>query len=71
MPDIVIGSLLFIPGLFKILFFGVFAWLLFREFYKRWLINEFESFSRVIDIGVLAIITYGAHVLYLFMEPSL
>jgi len=71
MPDIVIGSLLFIPGIFKILFFGVFAWLLFRELYKVWLIKEFESFSRVIDMGALAIITYCTHVLYLSLEPPL
>lgn len=66
MPDLIVGNLLFFPGFFKILFFGVFIWLLVREAYKFTVSTQFRMYSRIIDIEILSIIVYFVHLLYLF-----
>ncbi|MGL4208229.1 MAG: DUF1656 domain-containing protein [Candidatus Adiutrix sp.] len=68
MPDVILGSLVFVPPFFAILFAGFFLWLFVRGFYRSALYKSDLWHPALIDVSVMAICFYATHLIMLVLR---
>lgn len=61
MQDIILGSLVYISPFLKVVFVGVFLWLILRGFYKKQLYSGKLWHPNIIDISIMVIVIYIVH----------
>lgn len=68
MHDLVFGSLIFLPGIVKVLILGLFIWLIIRGFYRNKLYSSGLWHPNLIDLSVYGISLYMSHCIFLFLQ---
>lgn len=68
MKDLVFGSLIFLPGIVKVLFLGFFIWLFLRGFYRKRLYSGLIWHPNLVDISIYFVSLYLSHLILIFLQ---
>lgn len=68
MKDLVFGSLIFLPGAFKVFIVGFFIWLIVRGFYKDQLYAGDIWHPNLVDISIYFVSLYVSHLIFLLLQ---
>lgn len=68
MTDLVFGSLIFLPGILKVLILGFFIWLFARGFYRKKLYAGTIWHPNLVDISAYFVSLYISHLILLFIQ---
>ncbi|HIW05914.1 MAG TPA: DUF1656 domain-containing protein [Candidatus Ignatzschineria merdigallinarum] len=68
MTELVLGSLVFLPGILKVLVLGFFIWLLARGFYRKKLYSSGIWHPNLVDISIYFVSLYVSHLIFLLLQ---